>query len=95
MSAPADWYVSMSYQRHGRGDGIPYTISDTPIASVHEVSFRVHRDNLIVWVHGSLLKRNGEASHVSRCTPVDLDVDQPRWLAEIIADARARLEGVR
>jgi hypothetical protein len=72
--------------------GWSYTLGDVPLYTVWEVSASGGAGQpLRAYVRGVYMKRDGSRGKHERSTRVDLSVDQPQWLAEIIADARRRL----
>lgn len=63
---------------------------DIDLATVHEVSVRMHGDGPVVAVRGRMLKRNGDPGP-GRGSVADLARPQPAWLVDLVADALRRL----
>src|SRR5205085_3308152 len=74
-----------------RDDLDPDVVGDHQLARIHEVSARIDNEGaLYVVVTGPMLKRDGGAGPTRGCV-IDFKAEQPKWLDELIADARGRL----
>lgn len=89
-------HPTLSYHVHEEGDDI---VGDLTLASAFEVTCWKNRrgdehhavGDLIVYVRGQMRKKDGEPSRRHRSLLVDVNVEQPQWLRDIIYDARKRL----
>lgn len=92
MTAPTP-YLTYYFGHRMTPNDADRIVGDTALYNVHRVhaSLDTH-DNLRVGVDGVRLKKDGTRSQRNGHSSVNLTADQPRWLEDIIADARTRLE---
>lgn len=75
-----------------RQSGDDIVVDEGPLlATVNTVTCWDRNGSVEVWAQGRVLKKDGEAGRVQRSASVNVHVKQPRWLQEIIDDARRRL----
>lgn len=91
MTAPAP---RLTYHPAGTPSGLDIPLQDgsPSLHSAHDVTATMRRGGLDVVVTGAFLKRDGTRGKHRRCAWVDLSQELPAWLAEIVDDARQRLE---
>ena len=89
MSAPTP---SLSYSRlREHGSGVRSTGPN--LDEVNDVRCYLDADGFLrVTVSGPMRRRDGSRGRQHRSASVVVRAQQPEWLAEIIADARRRLE---
>lgn len=92
MTAPIP-YLTYYFNHRTTPNDADRIVGDTALYNVHRVhaSLDTH-DNLRVGVEGVGLKKDGTRSRRNGHSRVDLSAAQPRWLEDIIEDARRRLE---
>lgn len=87
--------VTMPYLKylHSHDDKWPAEdiVGDIPLFNVHDVAVS-NRNGLSVIVTGRARKKDGLMSRHNRCSVIDVDAEQPQWLAAIIEDAKVRLD---
>lgn len=92
MTAPTPNLSYTWWRTYPSGAGI---IGEGPrLDRVFDVSvWPDHRDGteIVVWVRGPMLRKDGTPSRVQRSVRVDASSLQPPWLVEVIGDAHTRL----